>query len=455
MRNVSRREFLSAASVAGLYPLLPRRTIVSIEPAVRFISDCPLPGETRADDVVPAHPNGLQVARDRWLLLYGTRGFRGVDDDRSSVYQLRKDAPDGPILKEGFLNRTRDDWDPYADGKKFSRQHGHAVGFGVPKGAKIGGKPAPHANVFVAKWYVNARMLDREKNLLEHTSVPIEMGGPKHFIEWAQFRLNEREDDIEILQAPARLRQKGFDSGERFTSAEPVHSMNQSYTPAVPFNRDATEWADVVAFDGGRVAPTRLAWNASSGLYEWIQTGPIVSGGVFEGSLAPHGAKWALSARLEKGGGVAWTLSEDPFRDVPAFTIAKDPATNSPLTPWGCPDGVLRLVTGDKGRRDPLFLWDIDPADGFRASNGRVLFDSVKAGLKIRPASQPKIDMGKLLPPSGRTQLALFRVSVRSFNHPYPNRSTIPVIDADEKAACGIYAARITYAEAAPSRWEF
>ena len=103
----------------------------------------------------------------------------------------------------------------------------------------------------------------------------------------------------------------------------------------------------------------------------------------------------------------------------------------------------------------PRAIVSIDPAEGFRASNVRVIFDSVKASLKIRPASQPKIDMGKLLPLQGRTHLAVFRVSVRGFNHPYPNRPGIPVADGDEKAACGIYAARITYAEAAPPRWEF
>ncbi len=444
----NRREFLaSGVALAALRPA--PRAIVSIEPAFRLVTDCTLPGETRADDVVPAHPNGLQVSRDRWLLVYGTRGFRGVDDDRSSVYQLRKDGPDGPVIKEGFLARTSDEWDPYGEGKKFSRQQGHAVAFGVPKGVK-----APNANVFVAKWYVNARVLDRRKNLLEHSTVPFEIGGPRQFVEWMQFRLNEREDDIEILKPAGRLRQKGFETGDRFTSAEPVRSMNQSFTPAVPFNREAGEWADLMAFDGGRVAAAKYAWNAASGLYEWVKTGPFLSGGLSEGSLAPHAERWAMSARLEKGG-VAWALAADPFVEVPAPVFAKDPATTSPLTAWGCPDGVLRLLTGDRGRRDPLYLWDIDPAEGFRASNVRVIFDSVKAGLKIRPASQPKIDMGKLLPPHGRTQLAVFRVSVRGFNHPYPNRPGIPMADADEKAACGIYAARITYAEPAPARWEF
>jgi hypothetical protein len=63
--------------------------------------------------------------------------------------------------------------------------------------------------------------------------------------------------------------------------------------------------------------------------------------------------------------------------------------------------------------------------------------------------------MCKLLPPQGKTQLALFRVSVRSFNHPYPGRPGIPVVNEEEKAACAIYAAKLTYAEPAPPVWEF
>ena len=75
----------------------------------------------------------------------------GVDDDRSIVYQLRSGAPDGPVVKEGFLARSINDWEPLGDGKKYVRQFGHPVAFGVPKGALIGGKPAAHGNVFVAK----------------------------------------------------------------------------------------------------------------------------------------------------------------------------------------------------------------------------------------------------------------------------------------------------------------
>ena len=68
-----------------------------------LVSECTLPGETHNDDVYAAHPSGIQASRDRWLILYATRGMDGWDSDRSTVYQLRRNAPDGPLIKEGML----------------------------------------------------------------------------------------------------------------------------------------------------------------------------------------------------------------------------------------------------------------------------------------------------------------------------------------------------------------
>jgi len=432
---LDRRQFL--ASAAALL-VSPRPRVLSIEPLGPFLMDCTLPGERRVDDVFPAHPNGLQLSPDRWLILYGTRGFRGVDDDRSTNYQIRKGGPNGPMIREGFFRQTRDDWDPYNQGRKYSRQGGHAVAFGVPKGVR-----APHANVFVAKWYVHARLLDPSRNYLEHGTVDIGFPGPKTFVEGLQFRLNDREDDLDILR-PAETTKPNVDCAW----------MNQPFVPAVPFNADATEWADVMGFDGGRVAAAKYVWNPKTGLYDWTATGPFLGNDLFEASLARHRDAWVISARRTKGG-TAWIRTADPFTATGSPVLPKTPETTAPLTTFACGDGAIRVFSGDKGGRDPLYMWDVDPDHDFACTNARVIFDSVKAGLKIRPASQPKVDMCKLLPPQGRTQLALFRVSVRSFNHPYPKRPEIPIVNDEEKAACGIYAAKITYAEPVAPRWEF
>ena len=64
----------------------------------------------------------------------------------------------------------------------------------------IAGKPAPSANVFVLKWRQVARVLDHERSYLENESAHPELRERTHTVEWLQFRLNEREDDIEILK---------------------------------------------------------------------------------------------------------------------------------------------------------------------------------------------------------------------------------------------------------------
>ncbi len=147
--------------------------IRAIEHQGVLIREAGLPGETRAEDIVPAHPNGTQVSRNRWLLVYATRGFRGVDDDLSILYQLRSKTPDGTLVAEGVLAKWIDDWDPLGDGNHYVKQHGHPVVFGVPKGALVQGQPAPSANCFVAKWRQCARVLDPDTGHLVHgTSDP-------------------------------------------------------------------------------------------------------------------------------------------------------------------------------------------------------------------------------------------------------------------------------------------
>ena len=137
----------------------------------------------------------------------------------------------------------------------------------------------------------------------------------------------------------------------------------------------------------------------------------------------------------------------------------------APLTAFTGADGTLRLFGGSsavsprRNARDPLYCWDIDSRNDFTASNRRLIFDSVAANLPIRPRAVPKIDMCKLLAPQRNSQLIIFRVSVRSFNFPYlgangvPNG--IPVINDDEKRACGIYAARMVYGEDVRPAWTF
>ena len=417
MTAINRRNALSRIGALCQAPAFlkaaPAVRIEKIEPRGILIRDCTLPGETRADNVTPAHPNGIQVSNNRWLLVYATRGFRGVDDDLSIVYQLRANSFEGPVLKEGFLARTQSDWDPLGDGNRdHVKQHGHPVAFGVPRGARIGGKPAPSANVFVAKRRKKARNLDRARNYLTGRTTDLDIDRLTQTVEWVQFRLNAAEDDIEILRQPAKLRQKGYESGDKFCEA-PIHFINQSFVQAVPFNSNCTEWVDCEHFDRGHLACLKYRFNPRAGLYEWTEMGPLLDSGkkagLIEASVAHWHGDWIISGRREPGGGVTWFRTNDPFsKAAPAPVDLDTPPVNSPLTAYTWADGVLRLFAGDpsvspyKIGRDPLYCWDIDPDRGFAASNRRVIFDTFEANLPIRAESGPKVDMCKPRPLTGK-----------------------------------------------------
>jgi len=284
--------------------------IEAIEPRGILIREATVPGETRAEDVFPAHPNGIPVSRDRWLLVYATRTFRGVDDDLSILYQLRAGAPDGRLLHEGMLARSVNDWDALGDGGRYVKQHGHPVAFGVPRGTRIGGRPAPSANLFVVKWRRCARAIDPATGLMIHGSKHPELHLRTQAVEWMQLRLNEAGDDVEVVQPPALLVQQGYEAGPGFCARVPspppvrglgpVRWMNQSFTQAVPFNDDATEWADCNHFDGGRIAALKYRYDAGQGRYAWVETGPVfqdAGNSLSEASLARYGDDWIVCAR--------------------------------------------------------------------------------------------------------------------------------------------------------------
>ncbi len=438
--------------------------IESVEHVGQLVRECTLPGHTRADDVVPRSANCIQISATRWLIVYATHGYRGVDDERSIIYQVRSDAPDGSVLKEGFLARSEMDWKEQglptpAEGSVYYKQLGHGVVFGVPKGALIGGKPAPHANLFVAKWRVSGRAIDVKTGFMPFEGVDRSIG---QRVEWMQFRLNDREDDIEIVQPVAQLRQKGFEKGEAFCSAD-VKRMNQSFCQPVVANDDFTEWADANAFNESRVAALRYRFHPESHRYEWVETGPMLGGdpkrGFGEPSLVCLADGWIAAGRGATE--IGWARAKDPFTawSPPEFT--QDPPGRVPLTVYRCADGVTRLFCNDirvnstRQIRNPLFCWDVDVEHGFATSNRREIFSVARGNLPIRPESHAKIDFPHLFPLHGRTQLVAHGVSMRAMNFPTERSPDIPIQNAAEKAAAGLYYSRITYRKAPPPVWQF
>jgi len=433
-----------------------------------LVHDCQSPGNRRADQVVPAHPNGIQLSARRFLLLISTLGFRGVDDSRSILYQIRDGAYDGPVLTEGVLAKSIDDWDPLGDGSRHVRQFGHPVAFGVPKGAILKGQPAPNANVFAVKWRVCARVLDREGGYLLWNTQPIELTRQTQAVEWLQFRLNDQEDDIEILQPAQPLRQKEFESGPAFCSAD-LGPMNQTYTQAVPFTTDGLEWVDVNHFNKylnsdnpGVLAALKYRFNRERGRYEWVETGPVLGTGMHEASIAPWRGDWIVAVRPRDLGPVGWCRVNDPFGETPRIVYPSEPVVRAPLTAYACPDGVIRLFTGCpevspyKGFRNPLYCWEIDPDAGFTATNCRVILDTYEAGIKISKEHNPIVDMPKLLPHvGGGRQCFVHRVRSAALLNNDPAYGGFHPLTDDDFASTAIYHADLVYGESYPGCWEF
>lgn len=453
------------------------QSIQWIEHKGKYLHECMLPGEGRDKGVYPAHPNGIQLSEDRFLILYSTRASRGDDDEKSGIYQLRSGGFDGPVLKEGWICRTQDDWDPLGDGKKYVRQHGHPTAFGLPKGAIIGGRRQAHENLFAVIWRVEARWVDPATGFMAYVQEHPELTERTRATEWMQFRLNDAGDDIEILQPPRRLRQAGFEDGDAFCQHETARSMVANFVQPVPYNADATDWvhADTVYIRGasgrtdheaikvhaeGAVVPLRFRYDPATHRYRWVETGPPLGGlgqGLFEGSILPYRRDWVMMARRVQGDAVAFGLANDLFGDKIPMVLAKDQPSGVPIMAYMCPDGIIRRTGGILGLRayangrNPLYVMDIDPEKGFRYRNPRVIFDAISAGVPI--PTTPIVDFGKLLPHSGgRTQIILHRLRSPMLNDPRrPERKLTP----PEIEVSGIYAAKIHYREEWPGYWKF
>lgn len=443
--------------------------MVKIKHLGKFFNTCKLNGETSANNRFIGHTTGIQVSKDRFLLIGGTRSFRGIDDNRSIIYQLRKDSYDGLIIREGFFAQSDDQWQALNDGRHFIMAHLHPVVFGVPKGTIQNGTIAPHANVFVALWARMARFIDKDTSfLIPFSKTSSWLEAPTQSVQSLQFRLNDKEDDLEIIQKPKLLQQKGFENGYTFCDAK-VHFMIQSYIPPIPFNENSTEWIGYNYFDNnsgpkGKIAAMRYTFNPKDKMYEWTQTGPLIGNALLEPSVVRWKNHWVISARIDptshKGQvPTAWMKIEDPFQDKPDIIFPKSPLSRAPVTTFSGADGKIRCFTTDPSvspyhsGRDPLYMWEINPESEFSASNCQTVFDCKASNLPIREESGRIVDQARLLPHTGgEFQYILHRVRPISIDD--PNRKGVAV-NQKEKNTAGIYCAKLYYSKDYPAPWKF
>lgn len=444
---------------------------LKIERYRSMVLDAPIAGVSKADGVIPAHPGGgaMQLSADRWILFYAGLDPRGWDANHSIVYQLRQGRPTGPVLAWGVIDRSVEDWDPLQRGDRYFKSCGMPISFGVPKGATHNGRLMPNANVFVVKWYRVAQALRGgtiiQPNDGSHSTWPNDQRWPEGYdvqnhtfrLEWVQFRLNDREDDIELLTQPALLCERGYSHHEQCCSLGPSYKINHGMKPPVPTDSAAREWIDVNTFTpyvgrhAGRLclAAVKYAFNSATGLYDWAQTGALTTlpdRSCGECSVNRLGDTWIIAARsFGPNGDTCWFRTRDPMRALGQPTVT--PFPQGPRTVFRCGDGKLRLF-GSTVNRSPLFCWEVDPWD-YSLKHKRLILD---ARAEKMPFYMPFIDMPKLSPPDrhGR-QLLLYRVITRRQTACHYDAHS--EVTAAEHEQAGIYASELAYEDPVAPAW--
>lgn len=448
--------------------------ITRVEHLGKFLHACTLPGEGRDRNIYPAHPNGHQLSERTFMFVYSTRACRGDDDECSGIYQLRRGGFDGPVIKEGWICRTTDEWDALGDGKKYVKQHGHPVVHGVPRGALIQGRRVAHENVFVVCWRREARYVDPATGFMAYCHERPDLVVTRD-IEWLQFRLNDEETDIEILSPIQPLRQKGFEhSPDLRCEHADVRWMTQTFVPAVPLNEDCSEWVNVIHVNSPghngvnapavhndplvRIMPIRFAFNKATRLYEWVSAGVPLGQGLFEASVARYRGSFIIAARqAAEGRKITWIRTDDPLgRDLNP-QVPNDEPNWFPLVLTTGPDGELRRTGGCidlspyKSGRDPIYACDIDPDNGFRRKRVAVLFDGRVAQLPMRNGAL--VDFPKLLTHTGGSS-QMFAHRVRSMYLRDPKKPD-RWLSQEEIDASGIYWGRVHFDGEYPAVWRF
>jgi len=443
-----------------------------------YIDGCRIPGETKLDHVFPAQHNTIQLARDRWLVIYETRGFRGNDDNRSVVYQVRRDTPDGEVLSENYFDQARADWDPLGDGRRFVKLCNHSVAFGVPEGAVIAGKPVKHAGCFAASWRRNPRILDPAREYLVSEREQ-QLPSKAYRCVWVQFRLNPSRDGIEITQPVAPLLEHKVGSAEAPSRHAGLTTMNQGYVVPVPYNQDASEWVFLLHWsqganeDTGVCTSIRFRWKPANRMYEWVETGPILEGpaglGLFEGCITPYRGDWLVASRITPRThlGTVWFRTNDLFATAPRPIHSPAIRSHAPRTAFTGPDGIVRVFTTDQEAspyrstsgwdvRMPLQAFAIDPDRDFRVTHSELVYDGFREGLPIRPEAGPTAHFCRLVAHTGgRHGFVTYSVRPKALKHPKPGAHFQGHVLPGEMAASGVYASRLTYAEEFPPAWAF
>jgi len=434
-----------------------------------FVTDCTVPGEGKASGYLPAQPlsGAVRASANHWLFTYATLETSGWDLPRAIIVQIRRDRPDGPVVREVILADRDEAVDPLARGEKLLKAVGSAKVFGVPSGAKIAGRVPRHAGLFVARWYrkvfypaedgpINpATGRDRwpEGQVIANTIPPSE---------WVHFRFDPQRETIDMLGSVSPFVPTAYE-------ADPLHpeatGLLGGMLTALPTDEAATQWHDIGTIrrkQRGSADATlhliaqRFTYDAERDRYRFETVGePFgpIERHLSEASLARAADRWIVAARSNRiDGSTLWFVSDDPNR-WPSEPAAVTPVSWGPRTLWRCGDGRLRLFAGDRDRspygekRNPLYAWEVDLVGGLpRVGEPTVVFDAAAHDI---PFDRPFADFAQVLEPMGRIQPVVFRLidSKMTTGGGIASRAAL--------AAAGIHRVDLVYEAPAEPEWVF
>jgi len=447
--------------------------ITKIEHLGKLIHECSLEGHTRADGCAPAHPNGYQISKNRWLITYSIRGWRGIDDEWALAFQIRDRAPDGKVIKEGLLRQKKNDWDPLASGEKMVRQYGHPVAFGIPRGAMINGQRPCNENIIALCWRVVGRYIDPKTGFLPHFTGDFDrIRLQTAWAEWMQVRLNAAEDDLEIVMPPQNLVQKGYEDSASGCVIDSSHRMVMVFTPPIAFNQEKTEWVVCNHFEPpnnhSKLGILKFSFNNQTKLYEWEKTSPLIehqTEPLCETTLVNlQDNRFLLVGRSvnpkSSASKLAMLITDDLFKPNQQPKLLWGSEYVPPVSAFTCADGQIRFFSSRQSEspnnifRDPLFCWDLD-VETFNLSHKQIIFHAYETLPKEFPRSR-MCDFCKVFPHSGgSTQFFAHRVWTTSTLMPNEPHDDGHVVTELEKELCGVYYGKIHYDQDYPTAWNW
>lgn len=422
-----------------------------------FITESDLPGESKRDFAVPNYATGLRLSPNRWLIVYDTVDCRGADFWRSVMYQIRADAPDGRIVKSGFIARLEEVETPFTDRYPCWKGYGNASVFGMPCPAS-GAPAAPTAGLVAISYnsrielMANGRLVQYLPTLCPHwpKDVPANewfdtlarLGSPRLM---RQYRFNPDADEL-VPVTPA----------EACPAVQPIRLRHDlqgvcNWGNPVRLDEQGLAWLEALAdpTEDSLLVMRRYDFDAAAGLYRINDAvmshreNPDFRAG--EPSLARVGPDdWMVAARCFKNdGNTLLYRTSDPMAGLgPATPLA---TTYGQRMLYRFADGSIRLTLNHQkespyqDRRNPLYCYRLDPAT-LQVVERSTVFDSRAAGFNL---TVPFVDHTNLFEPHGPgIQLLTFRLIAEALVW---NRPGMQAPTPEELRTGGLHCCEVTF----------